>query len=91
MPEDQHKQNGNGDMTFPKWFMSISILVYTLALPWAIWVTNTLYHVKYQTESGNHSSAYVTSRLDKLGDNLRDLERRVDRGLIEARDARSKE
>mgnify|MGYP001579055721 CR=1 FL=1 len=84
-PEHEHaeptwrsRQNRNGDgggLSIPKWFMSISSFVYLLALPWAIWVTNTLYKVQYQTEG----ISYTTTRLDKMADQLRVLERQVDR------------
>lgn len=78
-PTWREGRNGNGSngLSIPKWFMSVSTLVYALAVPWAIWVTNTLYHVKYQTEGQSQASTYMNQRMDKLSDQVRDLERRI--------------
>lgn len=79
--EHRHHKNGDGGLSLPRWFMTVSGGVYLMAIPWAIWVTNTLYAVKYSTES----LATQSARLDRLADQIHDLEVRFARSGVGSR------
>lgn len=75
----------------PKWFLTVNIMLMPIMVGWGAWVTNTVYTIKAQTENLTPNQSYVNSRLDRMSDQLRDLERRWDRGMRAAADRSYKE
>lgn len=77
---EKYRNGSNGDgMNVPRWFLSLQGIFMPLAVAWGAWTTNAIYKVQAQTEGFAPHVSYVQQRLDRLSDQIRESERRLDR------------
>lgn len=68
----------NGSYRLPKWYIWATSVFCTVAAPWAVWVTVTLYEVRAGIDIGNERNsgraAVLTQRIDDHDRRLARLE-----------------